>query len=331
MSDEQSANSAPDAGDDCQLCPLPAVGLIRVAGPDAATFLQGQLTQDVRRIDAATTLRAAYCSPKGRVLATLRLFARDGALWLWLPAERAAPVVQRLKLFVLRARVELADATATLAGFGLAGTGAAARLAQMLGVEPPASPNGALDRDGVTLLRLPGTPARYALFAEPPRAARLQAQLLAAGAESAGAQDWDALDIAAGLAEVVDPLVDAYVPQMLNLDLTDGISFAKGCYTGQEIVARTHYLGQLKRRLYRARLDLPEAPPVGTPLAAADAGPGETVGQIVASAPAAAGGICVLAVALIRCVEAGTVRLGTIDGPEPTFDPLPGPAATRDD
>ena len=125
--------------------------------------------------------------------------------------------------------------------------------------------------------------------------------------------------------------VDAYVPQMLNLDLTDGISFAKGCYTGQEIVARTHYLGQLKRRLYRAHLDTPESPPIGAPLAAADADPGETVGQIVATAPSVHGGHDVLAVALIRCVEAGTVRLGTPDGPALAFEPLPHASAARGD
>lgn len=305
---------------DTCLHPLPAPGLIRVAGAEASAFLQGQLTQDVRRIDATTTLRAACCNPKGRVLATLRLFARDQALWLWLPAERAAALAQRLKMYVLRAKVELSDVSPQFAALGVSGAGAGARLAGVLGVPVPEQADRALTHDGLTVLGLPAAPPRLAVIGDPARIDALQQALLAAGARAATAEAWAALDIAAGIAEVHGPLVEAFVPQMLNLDRTDGISFSKGCYTGQEIVARVHYLGQIKQRLYRAHVDAPAAPAVAAALIADQAGPNEQAGQIVSVAADPAGGWQMLAVVTTQLAARDAVRLA--DGTPLRLQPL---------
>ncbi|HNB91237.1 MAG TPA: tRNA-modifying protein YgfZ, partial [Plasticicumulans sp.] len=148
----------------------------------------------------------------------------------------------------------------------------------------------------------------------------LQQALLAAGARAATAEDWAALDIAAGIAEVHGPLVEAFVPQMLNLDRTDGISFSKGCYTGQEIVARVHYLGQIKQRLYRAHVDAPAAPAVAEALIADQAGPNEQAGQIVSVAADPAGGWQMLAVVTTQLAARDAVRLA--DGTPLRLQPL---------
>lgn len=314
MNSTPSVNWPPRA----RLHPLPPLGLIRAGGADAAVFLQGQLTQDVRRIDAATTLRAACCTPKGRVLATLRLYARDQALWLWLPAERAQALVKRLKMYVLRARVELQDESASQAGFGL--VGAADALEAALGVAVPRSADRALAHGGLSVLCLPGPQLRHAVLGETAAVEALRQQLLAAGVEAGSADGWVALDIAAGIAEVHGPLVEAFVPQMLDLDRSDGISFSKGCYTGQEIVARVHYLGQIRQRLYRLHVAAEHAPQLAQSLGSLHAAANESAGQIVSVAADPQGGWQALAVVPTRLAELGDLQLE--DGTPVTLSPV---------
>lgn len=222
--------------------PLPMLAVLRVAGRDAASFLQGQLTHDVRLLADGRTQLAACNTPQGRVVALLRLSQSGEAIHALLPAELAEPLVARLRRFVLRARVELEVARDL-------------DVAWLEAADAPAMPGDFLNFDYAPGRRV------AAATGEAWRAAQGR------GLEEsrAATEEWLAADIADGLPQVFAATSEAFVPQMLNLDLIDGISFKKGCYTGQEIVARTQHLGRIKRRAFRYRLP---PGPVPAPLTA---------------------------------------------------------------
>jgi hypothetical protein len=209
---------------------LPWLGVIEARGPDAVSFLQGQLTNDTRLLADGRTQLAALNSPQGRVIALLRLKQVDGSVYALLPRELVEPVLTRLKKYVLRAKVQLASPA-------LVAVGSAS--------ETSPDPANSISFDygpgrRVTVLpaaELPGTASDRDL--------------------------WIAEDIRLGLPQVFASTSEAFIPQMLNLDLLEGISFSKGCYTGQEIVVRTQHLGRIKRRTLRYRL---EAGPLLEPL-----------------------------------------------------------------
>ncbi|HSD61893.1 MAG TPA: folate-binding protein, partial [Burkholderiales bacterium] len=220
------------------LCDLSHLGAIRVSGEDALSFLQGQLTCDVRQVNATAARYGGYCSPKGRLLATFLLWQSAGAFHMQLPQALREPIRKRLSMFVLRARVRLDDASDDPVRMGISGPAAEAALAQCLGPVPQ-EPLGLRERDGVVLIRLDAQ--RFEAVAPPERAPQLW-DALARHATPGGAGCWDWLDVRAGITTVLPTTQDQFIPQMANLDLIGGVSYDKGCYTGQEIVARTHYL-----------------------------------------------------------------------------------------
>lgn len=312
--------SRPPAEDfpDCGLCDLSHLGLIRAAGPEAVAFLQGQLTNDTRLISPARAQLSAWCSPKGRMTASFLVFQYGDDLYLQLGAERLAAVLKRLRLYLLRAQVELSDASASLARIGLAGDCAPA----ILGDPLPGEPFAVLRRDSLAIIRLPGDLPRYEIVGRVAAVAAFweHAQALAVPATP---ELWALLDIRAGIPTVFDETADAFVPQMANLQLIDGVSFAKGCYTGQEIVARMQYLGRLKRRMYYARIAVAQVPAPGTDLFAATSESGQGSGKVVAAARSPQGGVEALAVVEVAAAEGGEVRLGGPGGPVLEFAPLP--------
>lgn len=320
---EQQAITLADAGaavTGTVLCDLSAQGLIAVSGADAVSFLQGQFTNDVRQVTPDHSQLSAYCSPKGRMLASFRLFWHGDAYYLRLPAERVEFVLKRLRMYVLRAQVTLARADDTLAALGLAGPQAAALLTEVLGIAPDAV-DSAAEAQGVTVLRVPGVQARFELYGEP--AALIPVwDALAAQATPTAADGWRLLDILAGVPNVREATAEAFVPQMTNLELLNGISFTKGCYTGQEIVARTHYLGKIKRRMYLARIEASEPPAMGAELYAPAAG-GQAVGKLVDSIAHPDGGYAALAVLVMDYAQDGAVRVGAEDGPVLRLETLP--------
>jgi folate-binding protein YgfZ len=204
------------------------LGVLRFIGPDSASFLQGQVSNDTRRIADGQSLLAAYSSPQGRVLALMHLLPHAGGIIAILPRELVLPTLEALRKFVLRAKVKIDDASEELTVSGHHGS----RDAQFAAV-------GAAT--------LGGDPGRSWIIGAPSVAVD---SLEARHAEL----DWRLADIRAGLPQIYLATREAFVAQMLNLDLLDGISFTKGCYTGQEIIARTQHLGRIKRRLYRLRL-----------------------------------------------------------------------------
>jgi len=301
----------------CALCSLSEQGLIRVSGADAVSFLQGQLSNDVSRVEAGRGQLAGLCSPKGRMLALFRLFRRGDDLYLMLPRERLATILKRLSMYVLRAQVTLSDASDELAIAGIAGDCAPSLLPTA-----PADQDASATVDGLTVIRVAGDRDRFLVIGGP---AELQAWWLQAAAQaSPGSPDcWPLLDIRAGLPGVVDATAEAFVPQMANLQLIDGVSFTKGCYTGQEVVARMQYLGTLKRRMYRVRIDSADCPPPGSELFSASSESGQGAGRVVDARPSPEGGCEALVVCQISSMDAGDLRLGSVDGPPLRQDVLP--------
>ena len=284
-------------------------GFVRAQGADARTFLQGQLSNDLRRLSADRAQLSSYNSPKGRMLAVLHLIADADDVVIELHHSVLGATLKRLRMFVLRAKVTLEDISSACCALGLAGPQAAEWLRAQALPAPAAALETAAAGELVVMRRLGDVP-RYSVHGPAAAIDALHAQWQqhAQGSE----RDWQRLDILAGVPTVFSETVDHFVPQMANLDRLGGISFDKGCYTGQEIVARLHYLGQLKRRMFRSRVDGHASVTPGT--AIYDAGETQAVGEVLQSANDGDG--CLLSVVL-QLSHAGSaqLRLGSADGP----------------
>lgn len=292
---------------DC-LCDLSHEGLIMARGEESTGFLQGQLTNDVRAVSETRHQLSSYCSPKGRMLSLFRLFMRDEAYCLQLPAALLEPTLKRLKMFVLMSKVELEDVSDRLVRFSLAGPSAETLLKTRLGAAS-ASEGESMTHEGITALRIAGSQPRFILHGEPEAMQRLWQALQNDGATPVGAEAGRLLDIHAGLPAVYPETVEAFVPQMVNLQLIDGVSFKKGCYTGQEVVARMQYLGKLKRRMYLAHVEVAEAPQPGAELRSPHSASGQGAGKVVSAAASPKGGYDLLCVCEIAAAESGEVSL----------------------
>ena len=290
-------------------CPLPDWAALTVAGPDATAFLHGQFTNDVAGMAVGAVQYNGYCSPKGRMLASFPLArTADAGYLLAAPADIAPALVRRLRMFVLRSKVVVTPLEDTHVCIGGAGAGSAGSPA--VRVEAGAS---VLDLpDGRTLTVCPAATAP-ACWEEATRAAT-----------PAGSAAWDWLAIRAGVAVITAATQDRFVPQMLNFELIGGVSFQKGCYPGQEIVARMQYLGRLKERLYRAHVAAAEAIVApGTSRYGAQFGD-QACGTIVNAAPAPGGGHDVLAVIQVASAQHDRIRLAqAADAPVLALLPLP--------
>jgi folate-binding protein YgfZ len=292
-------------------------GIIRVAGRDAATFLSGQFTCDVRKVSDETSLLGSWCTPKGKVMVVFRLLRHGDAYHLLLPRELLESTLKRLRMYVLRANVALADHSDALARIGLSGPSITECLAEA-GYEPPASPNQAHQGMGGTLIRLhDGLHPRY-LFLSEPEATKSLWLRLGTGARPVGTSTWDMLEILAGVPTILPATTETFLPQMLNLKELGGISFTKGCYVGQEVVAKLEHLGKLKRRMVLASVDTENLPEPGAPVFHA----GEIVGQVLSAAPHPEMKCVCLAVLEKAAIDAVDLRL---EGAPLSLLPLPYP------
>ncbi len=299
---------------------LSGYGLLQVSGPDAQAFLHGQLSSDVRGLLADRAQYSSYNTAKGRMLANFLLWRTGENYALQLAAELAEPVRRRLALFILRARVRIEDAGDLWVRLGIAGPDARRLLAVQFGNLPEIA-LGVVHAEGTTLLQL--EPHRFELVMPADQAPALWERLKTA-ARPVGFPCWEWLEIRAGVPRVTAATQDQLVPQMANLDALGGVSFRKGCYPGQEIIARTRYLGKLKRRLYLAHLDGEAAPACGDTLYSPDM-EGQASGMVVNAAPAPGGGYDLLAVIQQGSVQTGDVRWKSPDGPRLELLPLPYP------
>jgi tRNA-modifying protein YgfZ len=308
------------------ICDLSHMGLIGAYGDEAAAFLQGQFSNDVLKLDKGTSQLNSYCTPKGRMLANFRLFLRGENYYLRLARTMVEPTLKRLRMFVLRSRVTLEDADDALVRFGLSGPRAAEELAAAVGGVPEAV-DSVIHINGVTAIRVPGPHPRFELYGELESMRRLW-EVLNVRCAPVGAGPWALLDILAGIPTVTPATSEAFVPQMANMQLIGGVSFKKGCYPGQEVVARMHYLGKLKRRMYRVSIDTDEPPPPGTEILGAAGGEGEedqATGRIVDAQRHPDGKVAALAVLQIAAAEAGGLHLAGDPSPAVTLQALPYP------
>lgn len=293
-------------------------GLLVFSGADAQSFLQGQLTCDVGALASGKSTYGAYCTPQGRILANFLLWRAEADYFMQLPAALCGSIQKRLSMYILRAKVKAADASSNYARFGIAGDEAARIVKEVFG-EVPAGVHDVTHAQDATLIRL-GTD-RFEVVATSESGAHFQSALRRHAEESDQAS-WQWLDIRDGIPWITPATQEQFVPQMVNLDLVGGVSFSKGCYPGQEIVARAHYRGQVKQRMYRVHLDPEAAVEPGDKLYSADMGE-QSSGMIVNAAPAPEGGCEALAVIHISSAEAGDVRWKSLDGPRLAFLPLP--------
>ena len=310
------------------LTPLRSTVLLRAEGEDVDHFLQGQLSSDLRKLNLQRSHLAAYSSPKGRVLAIFTLSrSEDGAALLEINRDIADAVIKRLRMFILRARVRLKPAD-TWTGLGVAGPHAAEALTA-LGLSVPAEVGATAWSGGVQIARRHGDRARFTVWGHADRITEIQAALqrsLPLGDDV----DWRRIELIAGVPSVYRQTQDHFVAQMLNLDLLGGISFDKGCYTGQEVIARLHYLGNLKRRMFRLWSDARDVVP-GTAIIDPS---GTAVGEVVDSADSEAGSIvsAVLRLAHLHApLHLQDHEPGALSAPEPFaagLPPLPAPEET---
>ena len=296
-------------------------GLIAVSGADARTLLQGQFTNDIEAVNESRTQLSAWCSIKGRVLVLFRIWQRGGTLHLELPAELEDSITARLRMYVLRARVSVESASQDAVRFGISGTKATKLLAEEHG-PLPARPDRALRAGECTFVRLRGDPPRFQVIA-PFDAARTLWKHCREVATPVSVPAWNLLDIRAGIPDICAAQSDRFLPQALHLDRIDGLNFDKGCYAGQEIIARTQYLGRLKRHLCRAALHATEPPIPGDTILAGAGHRDESAGQVVNAAASVRAGRWELLAVINDAAVTGELRLGNSLGPALELLPLP--------
>ncbi len=299
-------------------CQLPQFGLIRFSGEDAQTFLHNQLSCDVAALTPGRATYGAYCTPKGRMLASFLLWRSEQGFFMQLPSSLREAIQKQLSKFILRSKVKAADASGDWTLIGVAGKDAAVLVQRVIG-QAPQEERGVAHTSDATVIRLPGD--RFEITAAKDKALRIL-DGLAAGAEKAEPEHWEWLDIRAGIPTVTPATQEAFVPQMVNLDLIGGVSLEKGCYPGQEIVARMHYRGTLKQRMYLANIAGSENPQAGDKLYGGGFGD-QACGTIVNAARSPAGGCDALAVIQIAGADAGGIHWKTPEGPLLKLLPLP--------
>ncbi len=304
---------------DINWCKIESSGLLQFDGPDTQAFLQGQLTSDAAALTASNSQYSGYCTPKGRLLACLLLWQNNGAYRMMLPHELAERIRKRLSMYILRAKVKASDISDEHVLFGVAGAGAAAAIATCAGAVPGTTHEVTQSGD-VSVLKLPVE--RYLLVAHTSAASTLESALLKHEAASPETL-WSQWDIAAGIPSVVAATQEQFVPQTVNFDAIGAVSFDKGCYPGQEIVARAHYLGKVKQRMVRARIEATEPPCAGDKLYSMAFGD-QASGMIVNAASKDAGTHDVLAVVQTAdSTNSANVHHLSPDGPLLHVLPLP--------
>ena len=285
--------------------------VLRVTGADALDYLQGQLTADVAEVGPSVSRSAAWCSPRGRVLALFRLFA-DPSVGFRVVCERwfATSLLTRLRMFILRADVQIVDAVDQLEVVGVAGMRALPhRWATWAGT---AEVDGAAAFEDVTIARVPGRHPRFLVTGPPARVETITSARSAERVRRAIPGAWRLADVCAGVPRVSAISSDAFLPQMLNLDRFGAVSFGKGCYVGQEIVARAQHLGRVKRRGYVGRTS---AAAEGDAIVDTTNDDARKVGDVVAVEPHPDGGSAALVVLEVASASSAALRVGGSDGP----------------
>lgn len=291
--------------------PLANLGLIRAEGLDAASFLHGQLTQDFLQLGLSEARLAAFCSAQGRTLASFYGFKRSATeILLVCSRDILAATLKNLSRFVLRAKVKLSDVSDDYSVYGLAGA-----VLESIFVGTPAVWSKVDRGDASVICLYPADAVPRALWLAPVAQAAPTGPALDPGV-------WAWGEVRSGVAMITHPIVQAFVPQMLNYESVGGVNFKKGCYPGQEVVARSQFRGTLKRRAYAAHSD--------TAMKAGDevfqeADPDQPCGIVAQAAESPTGGYDAIVSMQVSAAEAGGLHLGTANGPAISVAPPPYP------
>jgi tRNA-modifying protein YgfZ len=306
--------------DRCGVSVLAEMGVLDVAGAEAAKFLHGQLTQDIEHLAPGMARWAGYCSAKGRLMASLRVWRSEDRIRLALSRPLARPIAKRLAMFVLRAKAKVTDTSDACVVFGLMGQAVAQAFVAQTQANDRGSRLALPSAEGSSVTEraeLVGLPAvnmsdsaeipRWLLIV-PAELATATWQGLLALAPAVSPQAWRHGEVLSGVPRIVSGTSECFVPQMVNFESVDGVSFTKGCYPGQEVVARSQYLGKLKRRMFLGHGEGSLPQPAQDVHREAESG--EPCGQVVMAAPDGAGGFDVLFESQLDAAQAGTVRIG---------------------
>ena len=312
------------------VAPLPHLGVIRVSGDDAAKFLQGQLTQDFVLLGMNEARLAAFCSAKGRMQASFIGFKRQASssaeetpstpdILLICSRDILAPTLKRLSMFVMRAKAKLSDATVDFALYGLVGealTRATNKVASQA-TNTPASAPFKVDFGSSTLVALyPALGQPRALWITPVGEA-------APGGEAMSTELWQWGEVCSGIATITAPIVEAFVPQMLNYESVGGVNFKKGCYPGQEVVARSQFRGILKRRAFLVQIDAADAAPAVGQDVFHDSDAEQACGTVAQVAAHPNGGYSAIVSMQVAASTGGKLTLGAPNGPAMALQTLP--------
>ena len=292
--------------DSAFFCPLSHEGVLAVRGSDAAKFLQGQLTCNLNYLSDTQASLGARCTQKGRMQSSFRILLQGDGVLLAMASELLEPQLADLKKYAVFSKSKLTDESAAWVRLGLVN---ADQALAGLGLELPTETDSVARTD--TLIAVRVSPGRAELWVPAEQAEAVRNQLTAQLDEKP-LNEWLLGQIRAGIGQVMPQTRELFIPQMLNLQAVGGVSFKKGCYTGQEIVARMQYLGKLKRRLYRLSLDAAHMPEPGTPLFSPSHN--SSIGEVVIAAKADQG-VELLAVLQAEAAESGDVHLDTLEGP----------------
>ena len=292
--------------DSAFFCTLSHEGVLAVRGADAGKFLQGQLTCNINYLSDNLSSLGARCTQKGRMQSSFRILLESDGVLLAMATELLEPQLADLKKYAVFSKSKLTDESAAWVRFGLDHGDVAL---SSLGLELPADTDSVVRNDGLIAIRV--SPQRAELWVAADQAASIKGKLSALLTEGELNQ-WLLGQIRAGIGQVMPSTRELFIPQMLNLQAVGGVSFKKGCYTGQEIVARMQYLGKLKRRLYRLQLDGSELPEPGTQLFAPTHN--SSIGEVVIAARGEEN-IELLAVLQAEAAESGDIHLAALEGP----------------
>ena len=300
------------------LCDLSQFGVLRASGEEAQSFLQNLLSNDIREVNATHAQRSSFNTAKGRMLAAFLIWRDGDDYLLQLPNVLTELMRKKLSMYVLRAKVKISDASNEIVSLGVSGANAQ----KVLGAELGELPQASLDLvrlEQASIIKISDT--RYQVNTTIQHAAALW-QKLSQQLQPVGSVCWNWLDIRSGIPVILPQTQEQFVPQMVNLELIDGVNFKKGCYPGQEIVARMQYLGKTKRRMYLVHLDSSEAPLPGDELFSPDME--DQVGGMIANvSPAPGGGYDALAVMQISSHEGQQVHWKSPQGETLQFLQLP--------
>lgn len=303
---------------------LPGMACYEVSGEDAQSFLQSQFTNDVNEVNATHGQLNSYCTPKGRMMAIFYICQWQDNYYLVIPNDIASAVMQRIQMYVMRAKVTITERSDQFRIHALFGQQAEQTLSQ-LNFQAPKNDYETNSLEGGCCIRIPGIVPRYILFGEESISNLIDKKV--ADDESnisiSTPEYWQWLDIMSGIPMIYTETQEAFVPQMTNLELISGVSFSKGCYPGQEVVARLHYLGNANRRMYRIESSEIIEIKTGDDIYASDSEKNQAIGKVVTAITTGTQGVTALAVLRVEAAENNKLAISSSTGPEVKIMSLP--------